>query len=61
MGLHYSGGLGMLYEKESSLLISKINYQMIETDATIYTKSRWWGDRFYRFNGRGRLSGFKKA
>jgi len=44
MSLHYSNGLGMLYEKDSDLFIDKVNYQLVESDATRYTRKRWWGE-----------------
>lgn len=46
MGLHYSGGIGSVYDKELDKPISTIDYQLIETDATKYTKKKWWGE-FY--------------
>jgi hypothetical protein len=46
MGLHYSSGVGIVYDKEIDKPISKIDYQLIETDPTKYTKKRWWGE-FY--------------
>ena len=46
MGLHYSGGIGMLYEKEIDQPIAKVSYQLIETDPTKYTKKKWWGELY---------------
>ena len=46
MGLHYSGGIGMLYEKELDQPVAKISYQLIETDATKYSKKKWWGELY---------------
>jgi hypothetical protein len=46
MGLHYSGGIGIVYDKELDKSIGSVDYQMIETDATKYTRKRWWGE-FY--------------
>ena len=46
MALHYSGGIGILYDKEINQAISKVSYQLIETDPTKYTKKKWWGE-FY--------------
>ena len=44
MAIHYSEGSGFLYDKESDLMVSKIKYQLTETDASVYTKKRWWGE-----------------
>lgn len=45
MGLHYNNGFGHLYDKEApDFPTARINYQMMETDATRYTKKKWWGD-----------------
>ncbi|MDD2252023.1 MAG: hypothetical protein WCS74_00130 [Dehalococcoidales bacterium] len=44
MAIHYSEGTGFLYDKESDLMIAKIKYHLTETDASIYTKKRWWGE-----------------
>ena len=38
MALHYSGGIGILYDKEIDQAISKVSYQLIDTDPTKYTK-----------------------
>ena len=46
MGLHYCGGIGTVYDKELEKSIGSVDYQMIETDATKYTRKRWWGE-FY--------------
>jgi hypothetical protein len=46
MALHYSGGIGIIYDKEIDQPISKVSYQLIETDPTKYTKKKWWGE-FY--------------
>ncbi|HEX79218.1 MAG TPA: hypothetical protein G4O19_03570 [Dehalococcoidia bacterium] len=46
MALHYSSGIGNLYDKEINKPISRINYQLIEIDPTKYTKKKWWGE-FY--------------
>lgn len=42
MAIHYPEGTGFLYDKESDLMVAKIKYQLTETDASIYTKKRWW-------------------
>ena len=44
MAVHYSGGFGKLYGKETGETILDINYQLIETDQTIYTNKKWWGE-----------------
>ena len=46
MALHYSSGIGNLYDKEINKPISRINYQLIEIDPTKYTNKKWWGE-FY--------------
>jgi len=46
MALHYSSGIGMIYDKEIDKPISKIDYQLIETDPTKYTKKKWWGELY---------------
>jgi hypothetical protein len=44
MAIHYSSGFGKLYDKETGETILNINYQLIETDQTIYTNKKWWGE-----------------
>jgi len=44
MAIHYSGGFGKLYDKETGETILNINYQLIETDETKYTNKKWWGE-----------------
>ncbi|MFA5451915.1 MAG: hypothetical protein WC231_08010 [Dehalococcoidales bacterium] len=44
MAIHFSEGAGFLYDKENDLMIAKVKYQLTETDASLYTKKRWWGD-----------------
>ncbi len=44
MGIHYDNGLGLLYGKEIDKPITKVNYQLIETDPTKYTRKKWWGE-----------------
>jgi hypothetical protein len=44
MALHFSNGTGTIYDKDIDLPIAKVNYQLIETDPTKYTKKRWWGE-----------------
>ena len=44
MAIHYSNGFGKLYNKETGETILNINYQLIETDQTIYTNKKWWGE-----------------
>ena len=34
----------MLYDRDSDVLVDKVNYQLIESDGSVYTKKRWWGD-----------------
>ena len=44
MAIRYTGGSGKLYDKETGETVLNINYQLIETDQTIYTNKKWWGD-----------------
>jgi hypothetical protein len=44
MALHYSSGAGILYDKETKQSILKLDYQLIETDPTKYTRKKWWGE-----------------
>jgi len=46
MAIQYSNGLGLLYDRDSKQPIAQINYRLIETDPTKYTKKKWWGE-FY--------------
>ncbi len=44
MGLHYSSGIGKLYDKEAEKVVTEFKYQLIETDQTKYTPKKWWGE-----------------
>ena len=44
MAIHYSNGIGRLYNKESKQTFAQISYRLIETDPTKYTKKKWWGE-----------------
>ena len=44
MAIHYSNGLGQLFDKEAKRPIAQVNYRLIETDPTKYTKKKWWGE-----------------
>ena len=44
MAIHYSNGLGQLYDKETKQPITQVSYRLIETDPTKYTKKKWWGE-----------------
>jgi hypothetical protein len=44
VGIHYSNGFGKLYDRETGETILNIDYQLIETDQTIYTNKKWWGE-----------------
>lgn len=46
MAIHYNNGVGTVYDKEVDKPISRIDYQLIETDPTKYSKKKWWGE-FY--------------
>ncbi|MCK5576687.1 MAG: hypothetical protein KAI14_00065 [Dehalococcoidales bacterium] len=44
MGIRYSNGFGLIYDKELEKLIAKVNCSLVETDATKYARKRWWGE-----------------
>ncbi len=45
MGIRFANGQGNLYDKETpDFPAARLGYQLTETDATKYTKKRWWGD-----------------
>ena len=44
MGIHFNNGQGRLYDKDSQEPLARIDYQLIETDATKYTRKKWWGE-----------------
>ena len=44
MAVHYSNGIGKLYDKEIERPIAEVRYQLIETDPTKYTPKKWWGE-----------------
>ncbi len=44
MTVHYSGGVGVLYNKGADENLATVAYQLIETDPTKYTRKKWWGD-----------------
>jgi len=44
MAIHFSNGIGQLFEKNIDMPIAQINYHLSETDATKYTRKKWWGD-----------------
>ena len=44
MAIQYSNGLGQLYDKNSKQPVAQVNYRLIETDPTKYTKKKWWGE-----------------
>lgn len=43
MSLHFSSGTGLLYDKDGDMLVSKGSYHLVESDGSIYTRKRWWG------------------
>jgi len=43
LSLHFSGGTALLYDKDGDTLAGKGSYQLIESDGSIYTRKRWWG------------------
>ncbi len=44
MAIHFNNGFGQLYEKDIDKAIANVNYHLVETDATKYTRKKWWGD-----------------
>ena len=50
MAIHFSNGIGQLFEKSIDKPIAQIKYHLIETDPTKYTRKKWWGD-FQSNNG----------
>ena len=44
MAIHFSNGTGRLFEKNIDMPIAQISYHLSETDATKYTRKKWWGD-----------------
>ncbi len=44
MAIHYSNGIGQLYNKDGGQNVAQVNYRLIETDPTKYTKKKWWGE-----------------
>lgn len=44
MAIHYSNGIGQLYNNETQQTVAQINYRLIETDPTKYSKKKWWGE-----------------
>ena len=44
MALHYSSGVGYLFEKNMGKNIAEIKYRLVETDPTKYTSKKWWGE-----------------
>ena len=52
MALHYSSGIGNVFDKNQGKNIADIKYHLIESDPTIYTRKKWWGD----FSTTGKIS-----
>lgn len=45
MALRITNGSGTLYDKETpDFPVARINYNLMETEATKYNKKRWWGE-----------------
>ena len=44
MTVRYSGGTARLYAKDIEKPVADVRYQMMVTDATRYTRMKWWGD-----------------
>jgi hypothetical protein len=45
MGIHINSGFGNIYDKETPDFPSaRINYKLLETDASKYTHKKWWGE-----------------
>lgn len=47
MAIHYNNGTGQLHSKESKQPVTQINYRLIETNPTKYTKKKWWGNSLW--------------
>ncbi|AKG53875.1 hypothetical protein DGWBC_1222 [Dehalogenimonas sp. WBC-2] len=44
MSIRYNGGTARLYSKDTEKSVADIRYQMMSTEATRFTRMRWWGD-----------------
>jgi hypothetical protein len=45
MSIRFNNGSGQVFPKETpETPLARITYKLTETDATKYTKKRWWGD-----------------
>ena len=45
MSIHISTGSGTLYDKETpDFPVARINFNLMETEATKYTNKKWWGE-----------------
>ena len=44
MAIHFSNGIGTLFDNDTDMPIAQINYHLSETDATKYTNRKWWGE-----------------
>ncbi len=46
MALQFSSGSGTLYEKDFDQPISRVSYQLIETEQSKYARKKWWGELY---------------
>ncbi len=45
MSIRITTGAAALYDKETpDFPVARINYNLMETEATKYNKKKWWGD-----------------
>ena len=45
MSIRITTGMGVLYDREMpDFPIARINFNLMETEATKYNKKKWWGD-----------------
>ena len=44
MAIHFSNGIGTLFDKDPDMLITQINYHLSETEAIKYTTRKLWGE-----------------
>jgi len=44
MTVRYQGGTARLYAKDIEKAVADVRYQMMTTQATKFTRMKWWGD-----------------
>ncbi len=57
MAIHFSNSTGQLFKKSIDEPVAQVSYHLIETDATQYTKKKWWGD----FQSNKQLNDFQSS